>query len=124
LSNEFFHLLLASGLAYLESLLSLASNHHIKIPDEAEALQVANDTEYGLSSAVFTQDEGRGLRFALGIEAGMTHINDQPVNDLPNAPFGREKNSGIGRFGGDWIVEEFTTDHWITLQHTPRSYPF
>ncbi len=96
----------------------------IRVRDEAEALQVANDTEYGLSSAVFTRDEGRGLRFALGIEAGMTHINDQPVNDLPNAPFGGEKNSGIGRFGGDWIVEEFTTDHWITLQHTPRTYPF
>ena len=93
----------------------------IRVRDEAEALQVANDTEYGLSGAVFTQDEGRGLRFALGIEAGMTHINDQPVNDLPNAPFGGEKNSGIGRFGGDWIVEEFTTDHWITLQHKPRT---
>lgn len=96
----------------------------IKVRDEAEALQVANDTEYGLSSAVFTRDEGRGLRFALGMQAGMTHINDQPVNDLPNAPFGGEKNSGLGRFGGDWIIQEFTTDHWITLQHTPRTYPF
>ncbi|BAY09115.1 aldehyde dehydrogenase family protein [Calothrix sp. NIES-2098] len=96
----------------------------IKVRDEAEALQVANDTEYGLSSAVFTRDEGRGLRFALGMEAGMTHINDQTVNDLPNAPFGGEKNSGIGRFGGNWAIEEFTTDHWITVQHTPRKYPF
>lgn len=75
-------------------------------------------------SAVFTQDEGRGLRLALGIEAGMTHIKEQPVNDLPNAPFDREKNSGIGRFGGDWLVEEFTSDPWITLQYTPRSYAF
>ncbi|MFE4106546.1 MULTISPECIES: aldehyde dehydrogenase family protein [Bacteria] len=96
----------------------------IKVRDEAEALQVANDTEYGLSSAVFTQDEGRGLRFALQMQAGMTHVNDQTVNDLPNAPFGGEKNSGIGRFGGAWAVAEFTTDHWITLQHTPRQYPF
>jgi aldehyde dehydrogenase (NAD+) len=95
----------------------------IKVRDEAEALQVANDTEYGLSSAVFTRDEGRGLRFALGMQAGMTHINDQTVNDLPNAPFGGEKNSGIGRFGGNWAIEEFTTDHWITVQHTPRTYP-
>ena len=95
----------------------------IKVRDEAEALQVANDTEYGLSSAVFTRDQGRGLRFALGMQAGMTHINDQTVNDLPNAPFGGEKNSGIGRFGGSWAVEEFTTDHWITVQHTPRTYP-
>ncbi|MCY6493537.1 aldehyde dehydrogenase family protein [Leptolyngbya sp. GGD] len=96
----------------------------LKVRDEAEALQIANATEYGLSSAVFTRDEGRGLRFALQVEAGMTHINDQTVNDLPNAPFGGEKNSGIGRFGGSWVVEEFTTDHWITVQHTPRVYPF
>ncbi len=95
----------------------------IKVRDEAEALQVANDTEYGLSSAVFTRDEGRGLRFARLMQAGMTHINDQTVNDLPNAPFGGEKNSGIGRFGGNWAIEEFTTDHWITVQHTPRTYP-
>ncbi len=95
----------------------------IKVSNEAEALQVANDTEYGLSSAVFTRDEGRGLRFALKMEAGMTHINDQTVNDLPNAPFGGEKNSGIGRFGGNWGIEEFTTDHWITVQHSPRTYP-
>lgn len=96
----------------------------LSVRDEVEALAIANDTEYGLSSAVFTQDEGRGLRFALQIEAGMTHINDQTVNDLPNAPFGGEKNSGIGRFGGNWAIEEFTTDHWVTVQHTPRDYPF
>ncbi|BAY33793.1 aldehyde dehydrogenase [Nostoc carneum NIES-2107] len=94
----------------------------IKVSDEAEALKVANDTEYGLSSAVFTRDEGRGQRFALKMQAGMTHINDQTVNDLPNAPFGGEKNSGIGRFGGNWAIAEFTTDHWVTVQHSPRSY--
>ena len=54
----------------------------------------------------------------------MTHVNDIPVNDEPNAPFGGEKNSGLGRFNGDWAIDEFTTDHWITLQHTPRQYPF
>jgi aldehyde dehydrogenase (NAD+) len=96
----------------------------IKVQNEAEALQIANDTEYGLSSAVFTRDEGRGMRFALQMEAGMTHINDQTVNDLPNAPFGGEKNSGVGRFGGEWAVAEFTTDHWVTVQHTPRTYAF
>lgn len=96
----------------------------LKVRDEAEALQVANDTEYGLSSAVFTRDQARGLHFARSMQAGMTHINDQTVNDLPNAPFGGEKNSGIGRFGGNWAIDEFTTDHWITVQHTPRTYPF
>jgi aldehyde dehydrogenase (NAD+) len=96
----------------------------IKVNGEAEALRVANNTEYGLSSAVFTRDEARGLRFALGLEAGMTHINDSSVDDTPTGPFGGEKNSGIGRFGGEWIMQEFTTDRWITVQHTRRDYPF
>jgi aldehyde dehydrogenase (NAD+) len=96
----------------------------IKVDGEAEALRVANGTEYGLSSAVFSRDEARALRFALGVEAGMTHINDSSVDDAPTGPFGGEKNSGIGRFGGDWIIQEFTTDHWVTTQHTQRHYPF
>lgn len=92
--------------------------------DEDEALKLANDTEYGLSSAVFTSDMEKGMRFARGIEAGMTHINDITVNDESNAPFGGEKNSGIGRFNGEWVLEEFTTAHWISMQHEPREYPF
>jgi len=95
-----------------------------KVADEVEALKYANDTTYGLSSAVFTRDELRGLRFALQVEAGMTHVNDQPVNDSPFSPFGGEKNSGIGRFNGRWAIDAFTTDHWITVQHTPRKYAF
>lgn len=95
----------------------------IKVTGDAEALRVANDTEYGLSSAVFTRDESRGLRFALGVEAGMTHINGSTVDDSPNSPFGGEKNSGIGRFGGEWIMQEFSTDHWVTAQQIPRQYP-
>jgi aldehyde dehydrogenase (NAD+) len=96
----------------------------IRVDGEDEALRVANDTEYGLSSAVFTRDESRGLRFALKLEVGMTHINDATVDDNPNSPFGGEKNSGIGRFGGEWVMQEFTTDHWITVQHARRQYPF
>jgi aldehyde dehydrogenase (NAD+) len=96
----------------------------IKVNGEAEALRVANDTPFGLSSSVFTRDEARGLRFALRVEAGMTHINDSSVDDTPTGPFGGEKNSGIGRFGGEWIMQELTTDHWITVQHTRRQYPF
>ena len=53
----------------------------------------------------------------------MAHVNDQPVNDLPNCPFGGEKNSGIGRFGGEWAIEAFTTDQWVTVQHEPRVFP-
>lgn len=96
----------------------------IKVNGESEALRVANDTEYGLSSAVCTRDESRGLRFALGLQAGMTHINDTSVDDSPSNPFGGEKNSGLGRFGSKWIMEEFTTVQWITVQHSERQYPF
>lgn len=95
-----------------------------RVADEEEALAAANDTEYGLSSAVFTEDIARGLAFARRVEAGMTHINDQPVNDSPFAPFGGEKNSGIGRFNGRWAIDAFTTDHWITIQHQKRALPF
>jgi len=95
----------------------------IRAADEEHALHLANDTPYGLSSSVFTSDMERGLRFARRIEAGMTHVNDQPVNDLPFSPFGGEKNSGIGRFNGRWAVDAFTTDHWVTVQHVPRRYP-
>ncbi len=88
----------------------------IKARDEAHALELANDTEYGLSSAVCTTNHERGVNFALGIEAGMTHINDITVDDQSHAPFGGEKNSGLGRFNGRWIIEEFTRTHWVTVQ--------
>lgn len=96
----------------------------IKAANEDDALRLANATEFGLSSAVFTRDMARGIRFARGIEAGMTHVNDISVQDSPFNMFGGEKNSGIGRFNGDWIIAEMTTDHWITVQDTPRHYPF
>jgi aldehyde dehydrogenase (NAD+) len=78
---------------------------------------------YGLSSAVFTQDQERGVNFALRIEAGMTHVSDHSVDDTPTGPFGGEKNSGLGRFGGEWILRELR-DHWVTVQHSTGPYPF
>jgi aldehyde dehydrogenase (NAD+) len=96
----------------------------LRAKDEADALRLANDTDYGLSSAVFSGDVDRGVRFARQIEAGMSHVNDMSVQDEPHTPFGGEKNSGIGRFGGDWILDEFTSAHWVSVQHTPRAYPF
>ena len=92
--------------------------------DEAHALELANDSEFGLASAVFSGNLERAVRFARQVRAGMTHINDIPVNDEANAPFGGEKNSGLGRFNGDWAIDEFTRDHWVSVQHVARQYPF
>jgi aldehyde dehydrogenase (NAD+) len=96
----------------------------IKVGGEAEALRVANDTEFGLTSAVFTSDRERGVRFALKVHAGMTHVNDNTFDDPPTGPFGGEKNSGLGRFGGEWIINEFTRDHWVTVRHEKIPYLF
>ncbi|MDN5752281.1 MAG: aldehyde dehydrogenase family protein [Nitrosospira sp.] len=96
----------------------------IKADGEEEAIRIANDTEYGLSSAICTRDLEKGVALAKRIEAGMTHVNDIPINDVANSPFGGVKQSGIGRFGGEWALREFTTEHWITIQQTPRQYPF
>jgi aldehyde dehydrogenase (NAD+) len=96
----------------------------LKSDGEEDALRIANDTEYGLSSAICTRDLWKGSTLARRIEAGMTHVNDIPIQDESNIPFGGEKQSGIGRFGGRWALEEFTTLHWITVQQTPRKYAF
>ncbi len=95
----------------------------LRADGDEEALAMANDTPYGLAASVFTRDAERGVRFARGIECGMAHVNDQSVNDIPFSPFGGEKNSGSGRFNGQWAVEAFTTEQGITLQQEPRFYP-
>ncbi len=92
--------------------------------NQQHALELANASEYGLSSAVFTRDMARGLSFARGIVAGMTHINDITIDDQPNAPFGGEKNSGLGRFNGHYAIDEFTRAHWVTWQPGGHRYPF
>jgi aldehyde dehydrogenase (NAD+) len=96
----------------------------LRAKDQEDAIRIANDTDFGLSGAVFSRDVERGVLVARRIEAGMTHVNDMPVDDEPNTAFGGEKASGLGRFGGQWALEEFTTDRWLSVQHTPRVYPF
>jgi benzaldehyde dehydrogenase (NAD) len=88
-----------------------------------EAVRVANDTEYGLSSAVFSGDVDAAMDVARRLETGMCHINDATVNDEPQMPFGGVKHSGWGRFGGKAALEEFTELRWITIQDSPRQYP-
>ena len=95
----------------------------IKVQNEEEAIQVANDSEYGLSGSIFTQDLHRGAEVAKRIETGMIHVNDQSVNDESHVPFGGEKGSGIGRFNGEWVIEKFTTTKWISIQHQYRDFP-
>jgi acyl-CoA reductase-like NAD-dependent aldehyde dehydrogenase len=95
-----------------------------EVKDEDEAVAVANDTTYGLSAAVVTGDFAKGLALAERIESGIVHINDQTVSDEPQVPFGGVKDSGWGRFGGRAGLEEFTELRWISMQLTPREYPF
>lgn len=87
----------------------------LKARDEAHALKLANDTRFGLSSAVCTSNIERGVHFTEQLDIGMTHINGISVADQANAPFGGEKNSGLGRFNERWIFEEFTRTHWLTV---------
>jgi aldehyde dehydrogenase (NAD+) len=96
----------------------------IKAESDEEAIAFANETDYGLSSAIFTSDLQKGEVLALQIDSGMTHINDQTVNDAPNIPFGGNKASGLGRFGNPWVVEEYTLTKWVSIQTKDRKYPF
>jgi benzaldehyde dehydrogenase (NAD) len=90
-------------------------------PDHAVA--VANDTDYGLSAAVFSENVPAALELAQRIESGICHVNDTTVHDEPQMPFGGVKASGFGRFGGRAALEEFTELRWITVQSLPRQYP-
>jgi len=94
----------------------------VPVDDVDEAVRVANDTEYGLSAAVFSADVGAAMQIARQLETGICHINDATVNDEPPMPFGGIKHSGWGRFGGKAALEEFTELRWITIQDTPRQY--
>jgi acyl-CoA reductase-like NAD-dependent aldehyde dehydrogenase len=96
----------------------------IQVDGEKEAIEVVNDTPYGLVGAIFTEDIERGLYFAEKIECGMFHINDTTVNSEPFVPFGGEKNSGLGRHGGTWSIDEFTTVKWVSIQTEARKYLF
>ncbi|MDG1471047.1 MAG: 5-carboxymethyl-2-hydroxymuconate semialdehyde dehydrogenase [Ascidiaceihabitans sp.] len=91
----------------------------IPFTSEAEALAIANDTEYGLTGYVWTNDLTRALRFTDQLEAGMIWVNSENVRHLPT-PFGGVKSSGIGRDGGDWSFEFYMEQKHIgfaTGQH-------
>ena len=96
----------------------------IKVNSAEEALQIANDTSYGLSAGVITNDLQKAMDLALRLESGMVHINDTTVSDEPHVPFGGVKNSGVGREGGNYSMEEMTELKWITIQLGQRQFPF
>ncbi|MFH5923101.1 aldehyde dehydrogenase [Roseomonas xinghualingensis] len=96
----------------------------IRVKDAEEAVRVANDSEYGLSAAIFTRDVARGIALAQRIESGICHVNGPTVHDEAQMPFGGVKASGYGRFGGRAGIAEFTELRWITVETQPGQYPF
>jgi acyl-CoA reductase-like NAD-dependent aldehyde dehydrogenase len=95
----------------------------IRVAGAEEAILIANDTEYGLSAAVFGKDVARALKVAKKLETGICHINGPTVADEPQMPFGGVKASGYGRFGGRRVIDEFTETRWITIEGE-QHYPF
>ncbi len=95
----------------------------VRARDADHAVEIANDTEYGLSSAVFTRDIAKGLEIAKKLQTGIAHINGPTVHDEAQMPFGGAKASGYGRVGGKAGIEEFTELTWITIETQPGHYP-
>ncbi len=92
--------------------------------DYEHAVELANDTSYGLSSGIVTNDLQKAFDFALRVEAGSVHINDNAFDDDPNAPFGGFKNSGYGKENGRYSVADMTELKWVTVQLGERQLPF
>ena len=88
-----------------------------------EGIALANDSEFGLSSAVFSQNLALALDVAKQIDSGICHINGATVHDEAQMPFGGTKSSGYGRFGSKASIGEFTELRWITIQTQSRHYP-
>lgn len=96
----------------------------VRVNGTEEAIACANDNAYGLSAAVFGGDIARAFNVARKIDSGICHVNGPTVHDEAQMPFGGVKGSGFGRFGGKAGIAEFTELRWVTLQTTPRHYPF
>lgn len=92
----------------------------ISFVDEAEALSIANDVQYGLAGYLWTGDVTRAFRFSDGLEAGMVWVNSENVRHLP-APFGGVKSSGIGRDGGNWSFDFYMETKNVAFATTPHS---
>jgi aldehyde dehydrogenase (NAD+) len=96
----------------------------IAFDSDDEAVDLANDSPYGLSGSVHSQDLQHAYSVALRVNTGMIYINDQGVNDKPHVPFGGVKANGMGRYNSDTVMDEFTELKWISFQMQRRQYPF
>ncbi|HWH80849.1 MAG TPA: aldehyde dehydrogenase family protein, partial [Burkholderiaceae bacterium] len=96
----------------------------VRVDGVEAAIACANDNEHGLAAAVYGRDLARAYAVARRIQSGICHVNGPTVHDEAQMPFGGVKGSGWGRFGGQAGIHEFTELRWITLQTTPRHYPF
>ncbi|GEM79679.1 5-carboxymethyl-2-hydroxymuconate semialdehyde dehydrogenase [Vibrio superstes] len=94
----------------------------IEFDSEEEALQIANDTEYGLSGYIWTANTGRAMRMASKVEAGMIWVNSENNRNLPS-PFGGVKMSGVGRDGGDWSFDFYMETKNICIAHDTHNVP-
>lgn len=95
----------------------------IRAESHEHALELANDSEYGLTSAVLTNDLEKSTFFIDNLESGMVHVNGPTIRDEPVAPFGGVKNSGTGREGGEFSMEAFTELKWVTIQRGQQQFP-
>ncbi|MFZ7132577.1 MAG: aldehyde dehydrogenase family protein [Eubacteriales bacterium] len=95
----------------------------IPVNDEKEALAVANDTNYGLSAGIITNDLEKALFLAEGLEAGMVHVNDGSIDADAACPFGGVKESGQGREGGQYSINAFTEVKWLTMVKKKKQFP-
>ncbi|MCW2395002.1 MULTISPECIES: aldehyde dehydrogenase [unclassified Sphingobium] len=95
----------------------------IRARDTEHAVELANDTEYGLSASVFTKDIAKGLGIARRIQSGICHVNGPTVHDEAQMPFGGVKGSGYGRFGGKAGIDSFTELRWVTVETQPGHFP-
>jgi acyl-CoA reductase-like NAD-dependent aldehyde dehydrogenase len=111
-----------SEFAKLETFGPVAAIEVVDSPEDAVAR--ANATTYGLSAGIITSDPERGFALAQQVEAGIVHVNDQPVGDEPQMPFGGVKDSGWGRFGGQAVMDEFTELRWVTITSGSHPFPF
>jgi benzaldehyde dehydrogenase (NAD) len=97
----------------------------LAVGSEDEAIELVNDTPYGLVNAVLTGDPDRGMQIASKLRSGMVHVNDSTCLDEAHVPFGGVGASGLGgRAGGESNLEEFTERRWVSLQRARSAYPY